>query len=82
MWKEEMGGKGDEPRFKEVHLTRGGSDTEVKRVTCLTLKSAHLLPRVIHVTALRGRYYQPHFTGDLTEDMVVLVLFSKGGSLP
>lgn len=46
------------------------------------VERVHLLPHLVHITALRGRYYQPHFLGDITEDMMLLVLVSKGGSLP
>lgn len=40
-----------------------------------------MLPHLVHITALRGRYYQPHFTGDITEDMILLVLVREAACL-
>lgn len=34
----------------------------------------HLLADLVYVIALRGRYHQPHFMGNIMEGMMVLVL--------
>lgn len=56
----EMEGKGEaDSRFKEVHLRRSGGDREVKRATCLALTGVHVLPHLVHITALKGGIISP-----------------------